>query len=222
MKLVVFDVDGTLIDSLAHIKHAMRMAFDAAELPTPDDAAIRSIIGLSLHEAMDRLHPDLAPARLDALIEGYKGSFKSRAEAASVPAPLFEGALDALARLHRRDDVILGIATGKSRRGLERMLDEHDLRSYFATTQCADDHPSKPHPAMLEKCLSDTAIRPQDAVMIGDTTFDLEMGRNAGFATIGVGWGYHETEFLVPFADHVIDTYPALDVALSQIWNSTS
>jgi len=144
---------------------------------------------------MDQLCPGLSSDDLDLLVEAYKASFKSRAEAGHTgQETLFPGALDALERLSFQDDLLLGIATGKSRRGLDRVLSEHRLGSYFQTTQAADDHPSKPHPSMLHQCQRETGVEAHASVMVGDTSFDMEMGHAAGFATIGVDWGYHPTE----------------------------
>lgn len=222
LKLVVFDVDGTLIDSLAHIKGAMKTAFDICGHIPPDEAAVRSIIGLSLPEAMRRLDPKLDDAELLAVVEAYKNSF-NRSETAEVrqDAPLFPGARQALDRLHARDELLLGVATGKSRRGLVRMMGVHGLEGLFMTTQVADNHPSKPHPSMLEQCLYDTGVKPHNAVIVGDTTFDMEMGRNAGFRTIGVRWGYHDAADLAPHTDILIDDFAALDAALNQLLDLT-
>ena len=220
LKLVVFDVDGTLIDSLAHIKQAMRLAFEHCGVAAPEEGAVRSIIGLSLPQAMQRLAPGSSEAERDALVEAYKTSFqRSETTEVRVDAPLFPGAREALDRLKARTDILLGVATGKSRRGLLRMMGVHALDGYFVTTQVADDHPSKPHPSMLEQCLSDTGLAPQDAVIIGDTSFDMEMGRHAGFGTIGVRWGYHPDEALTPFTDRMISTFEELDDAVeSLLW----
>lgn len=218
LKLVVFDVDGTLIDSLAHIKNAMRLAFEHCGQFVPDEGAVRSIIGLSLPQAMQRLAPETSEAQQSELVEAYKTSFqRSETTEVRVDAPLFPGARDALDRLKARDDVLLGVATGKSRRGLIRMIGVHALDGYFVTTQVADDHPSKPHPSMLEQCLSDTGVDARDAVIIGDTSFDMEMGRHAGFGTIGVRWGYHPDEELAPFTDVMISGFEELDSAVENL-----
>lgn len=218
LKLVVFDVDGTLIDSLAHIKGAMKTAFDTCGHTPPGEAAVRSIIGLSLPEAMRRLDPGLSDAELAQVVEAYKNSF-NRSETTEVrqDAPLFPGARDALDRLHSIDALLLGVATGKSRRGLVRMMGVHGLEGMFVTSQVADNHPSKPHPSMLEQCLYDTGVKPHNAVIVGDTTFDMEMGRNAGLHTVGVRWGYHAEADLAPHTDILIDDFAALDGALNQL-----
>jgi len=218
LKLVVFDVDGTLIDSLAHIKGAMKIAFDSCGHNAPSEEAVRSIIGLSLPEAMRQLGPDLSDAENVALVEAYKQSF-NRSETAEVrqDAPMFAGAREALTRLHGKDDLLLGVATGKSRRGLTRMMGVHALEGMFVTTQVADNHPSKPHPSMLEQALYDTGVKAKNAIIVGDTTFDMEMGRNAGFGTIAVSWGYHPQEALIPHSDRIIDEFAALDGAISTL-----
>ena len=218
LKLVVFDVDGTLIDSLAHIKGAMTRAFDACGHVPPPEEAVRSIIGLSLPDAMRRLDPGLSDAETVELVEAYKSSFNASATAdVHREAPLFEGARAAIDRLHARDELLLGVATGKSRRGLVRMMGVHALEGISVTTQVADDHPSKPHPSMLEQCLFDTGVKAKNAVIVGDTSFDLEMGRHAGFATIGVQWGYHPDAALLPFADRMISCFDELDRAVSDL-----
>lgn len=215
LKLVVFDVDGTLIDSLAHIKGAMTAAFEGCDLSLPPEHAVRAIIGLSLPEAMRHLCPDATPAQINALVMAYKDSF-NRSQTASVQrdAPMFQGARETLHRLHAHDHLLLGIATGKSRRGLTRMIDVHGLDGLFVTTQVADDHPSKPHPSMLEQTLADTGVAARNALIIGDTSFDMEMGRAAGFGTIGCRWGYHPTSALAPFTDRLVDTFDALEAAV--------
>lgn len=220
LKLAIFDVDGTLIDSLAHIKASMVTAFSACDLPEPSEAQVRGIIGLSLFEAVDQIHPGLGEAKVDAVVEAYKKSFMDSRETQprDETAPMFSGALELLNQLHARDDVLLAVATGKSRRGLVKMFEAYGLDGMFATTQVADDHPSKPHPSMVEQCLCDTGVEPHEAVMIGDTTFDLEMGRSGGVKTLGVDWGYHDTDFLRPFADEIVMEMTDIPAALNRLW----
>lgn len=189
MKLIVFDVDGTLVDSQHVICAAMDDGFAAAGLPGPERASVLSIVGLSLPLAVERLAPDAAPPLHQQIAQGYRDSFMSARQVAH--PPLYDGAMDCLDRLAGRDDWLLAIATGKSRRGLDAMIEAHGLQGRFVTMQTADDHPSKPHPSMLQRIMAETGIGAADAVMIGDTSFDIEMARTAGMAGFGVSWGYH-------------------------------
>ena len=189
MRLVVFDVDGTLVDSQALIVGAMAQAMEGAGLPVLDRDQVLSIVGLSLPLAVATLLPDQPEARQNEVVAGYRAAFLSRRM--DDEAPLYPGARACLDALAGRDDLMLGIATGKSRRGLDAMLDHHQLRGRFVTLQTADNHPSKPHPAMLLAACDAAGVDPADAVMIGDTTFDMQMGLAAGTAALGVGWGYH-------------------------------
>ncbi|OCX58655.1 HAD family hydrolase [Thioclava sp. SK-1] len=215
MRLVVFDVDGTISDSQAHISHAMAIGFETAGLAPLPTSQVLTIVGLSLPEAVARLVPDQPQDVQDAIVEGYKASYRS-ARAAS-PAPLYPGAKALLERLARRDDLVLAVATGKSRRGLRALIEHHGLGGYFLSLQTADDHPSKPHPSMLHAALADTGAQEQGAVMIGDTSFDIEMGRAAGFRTIGVSWGYHPVQALAQAgAEQIVESFDALEQALTQ------
>jgi phosphoglycolate phosphatase len=214
MKLVVFDVDGTLVDSQAHIIGAMEFAFAALNLPCPPRDAVLGIVGLSLPQAMARLAPD---APNDALVEAYKSSFASmRAQEAS---PLYPGARAVLDTLAGREDMMLGVATGKSRRGLDHVMQAHDLGGYFVTTHVADDHPSKPNPSMLLTAMREAGTEPANTVIIGDTSFDMDMGRAAGVRCIGVSWGYHPVTDLTQ-ADTIIDSFEALPAALDTLWRT--
>lgn len=207
-QLVIFDVDGTLVDSQAHILAAMSHAFAACEIDPPDRAATLGIVGLSLPQAMARLAPQASAHTVEALVAAYKGAFTHlRALGLS---PLYPGARAALETIAGDSSRVMGIATGKSLRGLRHVLDGHGIADWFDTIQVADDHPSKPHPAMIVAALAETGIPAARAVMVGDTTYDIEMARAAGVAAIGVGWGYHPApslseagaaEVLAGFAD---------------------
>ncbi|MFV0409710.1 MAG: HAD-IA family hydrolase [Paracoccus sp. (in: a-proteobacteria)] len=217
MKLVVFDVDGTLIDSQALIVGAMEAAFETAGLPAPTRDQILSIVGLSLPVAMARLAPEAPETRIATLVEGYKQAFMTRR--VSSEAPLYPGARDCLEALSLRDDLLLGVATGKSRRGLDAMLDHHGLRGFFVTLQTADNHPSKPHPEMLLSACSGAGMDPAHTVMIGDTDYDIDMARAAGTAAIGVAWGYHPAEALRAAGAPIAADFIALR-ALIEEWSA--
>ena len=216
MRVVIFDVDGTLVDSQDDICAAMGAAFGRVGADVPSRAEICAIVGLSLPEAMAVLAPDRA-AEHDALVEGYKASYMSlRAEkGTAASSPLYEGAIAALERLRAEDETLLAVATGKSRRGLDKLLQGHGLTGYFVSEQVADFHPSKPHPAMLEAVLQDTGLAPHQAVMVGDTRFDMEMARAAGIVTVGVRWGYHAPETLG--ADRLIGHFDELYDAVNAL-----
>lgn len=221
LRLVVFDVDGTLVDSQQQILAAMIQAFEGIGLVPPEPAAMRAIIGLSLPVAMAQLAPEAGARDHDRLAEGYRQAFVAQRAVggAEADAPLYPGALAALRALAARDDTLLGVATGKSRRGLEHLLDCHDLRPFFITSQVADDHPSKPHPSMLWQAMAETGVDAAQAVMLGDTGFDMEMARAAGVTPLGVGWGYHAPARL---RDHgaveVLADFAELPTALETIW----
>ncbi|SNR23850.1 HAD family hydrolase [Paracoccus sediminis] len=195
MKLVVFDVDGTLIDSQHHIHGAMTAAFQGAGLPPLPREAVLQIVGLSLPVAVAQLVPGQDAATQARIVDGYRSAFMQARLAQA--APLYPGARACLDMLAARDDVLLAVATGKSRRGLAAMIEAHGLQGRFVSTQTADDHPSKPHPAMLLRALNETGVDAADAVMIGDTSFDMDMARAAGMTGLGVSWGYHGQDVLV-------------------------
>ena len=220
LKLVIFDMDGTLIDSQDFIYMAMQYAFDKAGHPAPQKADVLSIVGLSLDEAVNVLLPELNATENKRTVDLYRHScIELRAKmGAEAKAPLYPGALEALARLHGLDEVLMGVATGKARRGLDHAYHAHNIGHYFQTSQTADNHPSKPHPSMLHQALADTGVEAKRAVMVGDTEFDMEMGRAAGFKTIGVSWGYHPIARLGA-ADMIIDQFADLDAALAEMWS---
>ncbi|MEM8536789.1 MAG: HAD-IA family hydrolase [Pseudomonadota bacterium] len=215
LRLVIFDVDGTLVDSQAEIMAAMARAFAAEDLPTPDRAQVLSIIGLSLPEAFAVLCPQASAAQQTRLVAGYKDAYVAlRAEDQEL-GPLFDGAKQVLETLRAQDHTFLAVATGKSRRGLDKVLARHGLTGWFHSEQVSDNHPSKPHPSMIHTALADTGVATDRAVMIGDTTFDMDMARAAGVRTIGVSWGYHDAQTLC--ADVMLDDFAALPAAINAL-----
>ena len=190
-RLAIFDCDGTLVDSQANICRAMEEAFALAQLEPPHRNDIRRIVGLSLVEAIARLLPHADAGLHRAMAEDYKRVFFTlRGNGAMEEEPLFDGIAEALEAL---DDAgwLLGVATGKSDRGLAHILEHHGIRHRFVTLQTADRHPSKPHPSMIEAAIAEAGAAPETSAMIGDTSFDMLMARAAGAHAIGVAWGYH-------------------------------
>lgn len=218
--LAIFDIDGTLVDSQAHICAAMDHAHDAAGMARLTREQVLEIVGLSLPEAFVRLHPGLTDTARAALVAGYKEAFgmlRQTAGHASL-SPLFPGVADGLDRLGAAPGMLIGAATGKSRRGLDAVFESHGIGRHFVTTQTADDHPSKPHPAMLEAALAETGGAAGRAVMIGDTEYDIAMGRAAGMRTVGVAWGYHVPERLkAAGADAVVTDFAALEALVREM-----
>ncbi len=195
IRLAVFDCDGTLSDGQAGVCNAMDVAFAAAGLGAPDRHHVRRIVGLSLPQAIRSLAPQADDDQLLAAVEAYKAAFRQSREDGSLQEPLFEGIPDLLRRLHA-GGWTLGVATGKSDRGLRSTLEVNGLSDLFTTLHTADRHPSKPHPAMLQAAMSDAMADRADTVMIGDTVYDIQMAANAGTPAIGVNWGYHEADEL--------------------------
>ncbi len=204
MKLALFDCDGTLIDSQRSIISAMAAAWRDEGLEEPDPARVRRVVGLSLVEAVARLLPGEDGDRHLRLAEGYKRAFQRERLIEAHQEPLYPGVRSVLEALAGAG-VLLGVATGKSMRGLTATLARHDLADFFVTLQTADIGPGKPDPAMIRRALAESGADPAATVMIGDTVFDIDMGRRAGVGTIGVGWGYHdEAELRAAGADRIV------------------
>jgi phosphoglycolate phosphatase len=217
MRLILFDCDGTLVDSQHMIVDTMTDVFEEQGLPVPSREAVLGIIGLSLEQAVATLLGEDA-GRTAEMAARYRTAFHARRTQAPLE-PLYPGARDVVAALSDRDDTLLGIVTGKSRRGLNAVLGGHELLERFVTLQTADDAPSKPHPAMVLQAIAETGADPADTVVVGDTRFDMEMARAAGAGAVGVGWGYHARETLPSAgAEVVLSHFDALPDWLDRRW----
>ena len=194
-RLVVFDCDGTLVDGQAAICQTMEAAFASTGLVAPERNMVRRMVGLSLPYALRELAPDASDEQRHAVVEAYRTGFRDLRLSGALREPLYDGIAGLIDELSG-EGWQLAVATGKSDRGLHACLDTHGIRHRFVSLQTADRHPSKPHPAMLEAALFEAAVQPGDAVMIGDTSFDMEMAVAAGVRAIGVAWGYHEAHEL--------------------------
>jgi phosphoglycolate phosphatase len=193
--LFIFDWDGTLMDSTGRIIGAMQAAIAELGLTARRDDEVREIIGLGLPEAIEFLFGELSLAERNILQARYAHHYVT---ADQQPCEFFPGALAMLQQLKERGDLV-AVATGKSRKGLRRMLDQLDMHEFFHATRCADETRSKPHPQMLHELLAELSVTARDAVMIGDTEYDMAMAREAGMARIAVNFGAHAGERLVAY-----------------------
>jgi len=214
VRLALFDCDGTLSDGQAAVCAAMDIAFAEAGLPAPERHAVRRIVGLSLPQAVARLAPEAASETQAMAVDAYKTAFRQARYDGSLHEPLYDGIAALLGRLKQRGWV-LGVATGKSDRGLKSCLLTHGIFDLFVTLQTADRHPSKPHPSMIEQAMAEAGASPEHTVMIGDTAYDMAMARAAGVRAVGVAWGYHEpAELVAAGADRVAQTPAELEALL--------
>ena len=212
----MFDIDGTLVDSRATIQRTMVLAFEAIGLPPPDYDLTRQIVGLNLQEALSTLAPGLDQAGRDRLTQAYSDAFMGVHQEPGFGEPLYPGAAELLDRL-RGEGWLIAMATGKSRRGVERIMRSNGWADIFDSTHCADDGPGKPHPAMLLECMKLLQVPPALAVMIGDTGHDIRMAKAAGVRAQGVAWGFHTAEEIAAAgADHVAETFEELGTALDR------
>jgi phosphoglycolate phosphatase len=213
VKLVIFDVDGTLVDSQDLIVAAQREAFAAHGLKPPSRQRALSVVGLSLPEAFTALIGAHGP--VEALAAAYKEAFARFRADPAYHEPLFPGVAELIAELGGQGDIALAIATGKSRRGVAHLLERHGWNRLFASIQTADDAPSKPDPTMLRQAMNEGGATPQETVMVGDSTFDMAMARAADVAAIGVSWGYHPpTALMEAGAAVVVESYTELRALL--------
>ena len=217
LRLALFDCDGTLVDSQHSIVSAMTAACTDEGLTPPTPEAVRSMVGLPLTVAVAELMPDLPSQGRDRLVARYQTAFQEQRQTKVLQEPLYPGIVEALDAIEAKG-ILLGIATGKSRRGLVATLDGHGLLDRFATIQTGDDGPGKPHPAMVRRALDGVGVDADGAVVIGDTTFDIEMARSAGTRSIGVAWGYHGDRALAAAgADRIVAHGDALPEAVFEL-----
>ena len=186
-ELLIFDWDGTLVDSANEIVEAIQQSIAAMGLPQREDASVRRLIGLGLEQAFGLLFPDKPMEELMAVAEEYRRRFRARTPVFGQAFAGVEETLDQLAGQQYQ----LAVATGKSRRGLDKALHSSQWHSRFVATRCADETAGKPHPLMLQQLLDELELKPHQALMIGDTSYDMEMAGRAGMDAVAVGWGVH-------------------------------
>lgn len=209
-RLAIFDCDGTLVDSQLNICRAMEQCFVSARLDPPAREATRRVVGLSLPEAMRALLPDAEDSFHRLMAEEYRRAFLRLRQDGMEEGPLYDGVPELL-EAFEDSGWLLGVATGKSDRGLRRCLEAHGIAARFVTLQTADRHPSKPHPSMIEAALGEAGAAAESSVMIGDTSYDMAMARAAGVRAVGVAWGYHApAELLEAGADCVAREPPEI------------
>ena len=192
-KAIIFDWDGTLVDSTARIVDAMQMAIVENAMPVLTDHAIQQIIGLGLPEALKVLWPDITAAQSLQMQKSYVANFSHHSK---ISVDFFDQAHEIFEQL-KQLGYVLAVATGKTRRGLDEMLDGMDVRDVFDITRCADETASKPGPIMLQQILNELKITHSQALMVGDTSFDLDMARNINMDSIGMTHGAHDSKILM-------------------------
>ncbi|MFC7290094.1 HAD-IA family hydrolase [Hirschia litorea] len=203
LKLAVWDLDGTIVDSREIIQGAMVSAFTKWGIKAPDYDQTRQIVGLTLATAIENLVPDAEPALIANLTEDYKKSFIALRQAPDYKEPLYDGSIQLLNDMVA-DGWLMGVATGKSRQGLSHILDMHDLEKFFDTHWCADDGPGKPHPHMVQKNMDQLGCFAEQTVMIGDAIFDMQMARAANVHALGVSWGFGKADELAAAGAHAV------------------
>ena len=218
LKLVIFDCDGTLVDGQHMIVASMTQAFAAHGIAVPNRETMLSMVGLSLIETFTELGRGVEQFPVASLAEHYKLAFHALRVSGQHIEPLYPGAAEAVQALARREDVALGIATGKSQRGVRLVLGHHGLLEHFITIKTADDAPSKPDPGMVREAMREAGAAAENTVVVGDTVYDVAMARAAGAAAIGVAWGYHSREALTAAGAPVIDSFATLVPMLDRMW----
>ena len=205
LKLILFDCDGTLVDGQHMIVSAMKAASEKAGLEYPGDEKTRRIVGLSLYQAIETVFPALSPEKYEEIKSHFTEHFIHLRSLPEQNEPLYEGVREMLHLLNEKG-YLLGVATGKSMRGLKHTIKNNQLEGLFVTLNTADCGAGKPDPAMIYAALKDTGVRAENLYMIGDTIFDIDMAKNAGVKSVGVSWGYHEvSELRASGADYIIN-----------------
>jgi len=218
--LVLFDCDGTLVDSQHAITQSMQVAFEKVNLPKPDENDVRRTVGLSLHDGVRQIIDDVDDETYDKICQAYSQHWRQLRHTNSLDEPLYPGADETVRRLHT-DGWVLGMATGKSHRGLIETLTSHQLLDCFHTLQTADRTRGKPHPEMVHVALDECACEAKNTILVGDTTFDMDMARSANVTAVGVNWGYHDQDALLSAgAVVVVDTFADLLTFLND-WKNT-
>jgi phosphoglycolate phosphatase len=209
MKLVLFDCDGTLVDSANLIHEVMARTFDHFGHERPPIAATKSIIGLTLDIAIARMQgkPHVDDEAV-AMTARYKSIYMDVRQEPGMDVPLFAGIKPMLETLAEREDILIGAVTGKSRRGLVNILETHGFAPHFIVSRTADDCPSKPHPAMVTECCDEAGMSPADAIVVGDAIYDMQMAKAAGAKAIGVSWGYANVDDLIASGADAIAYHP--------------
>ncbi|MEJ2142054.1 MAG: HAD-IA family hydrolase [Gammaproteobacteria bacterium] len=193
LRMIVFDWDGTLMDSEARIVGCLRAAMADINLPDQPDSQLKNVIGLGLREALQRLYPEGTEKEHTELTNRYRYHFL---EASSIPSMLFDGATTLLEKLNHQGYFVT-IATGKGRIGLDKVLEETGIADLFHYTRCADETRSKPHPQMIEELMDWCGVEPHETLMVGDTEYDLQMAENAGAHSLAVSYGVHDKDRLL-------------------------
>lgn len=216
MRLVIFDLDGTLIDSVALIVETVTNSFSAVNEPVPEERLIRAISGITARDAMGILAPGAGPERVEIILQSYREHYLR--QAGVTREPMFSGALAALDRLQADPETLLAVATGKGYKGAITLLERHGIIGRFNSIQTPDHNRGKPDPQMIETAMERAGTRRGQSVMIGDTVHDMRMAKSAGVGAIGVAWGYHEVaELSEAGADIVIDDFTQLDRAVTDL-----
>lgn len=209
MKLVLFDCDGTLVNSGGVIHRCMAETFANAGLRVPELSETQEIIGLTLNLAISQISGIPMGAEVENLTEQYKQQFRKIRLEHDFDEPLYDGIAELIDALAAQDDILLGMVTGKSRRGVISVMERHGFDRNFLVSRCADDCPSKPHPAMVLECCHETGCDVSQTFVIGDTTYDMMMAGSAGATAIGVNWGYHKPDRLSEAGAAIILHHPS-------------